>query len=159
VKGRKRHILVDTLGLVLKVNVHAANIQDRNGARALLKEAKEKLPRVAIVWADHAYKGGWGPKRQLHKLDEWVWQELGWLLEVVERATDEAGNTLPGFHPLPKRWVVERTFAWLGRYRRLSKDYEYLPSTQEAFIYLASAHTLLRRLCKPKPFSFPPLLT
>lgn len=131
---------------MLSVKVHAGNVQDRDGAKVLLRAAREKLPRLVIVWADHAYKGGWGHKKQLRRLDEWVWEELGCLLEVVERPKDE-GGTVKGFVPLPKRWVVERTFAWLSRYRRLSKDYEFYHHSSEAMIYLASAHILLRRLC------------
>lgn len=145
-KGRKRHLLVDTLGLVLCVKVHAANVQDRDGAKPLLRVARQKLPRLVTIWADRAYKGGWGPKKELRRLDEWVWEELWCLLEVVERPKDAEGNYLRGFHPLPKRWVVERTFAWLYKYRRLSRDYEFFPSSSQAFIYLASAHLLLRRL-------------
>jgi putative transposase len=101
-----------------------------------------------IIWADHSYKGGWGPKRQLRRLDEWVWEELWCLLEVVERVKDESGEVIKGFHPLPKRWVIERTFAWLYKYRRLSnsKDYEFTPASAAALIYLASVHLLLRRL-------------
>ena len=101
-----------------------------------------------MVWADRAYKGGWGPKKELRRVDEWLYEELGFLLEVVERPRDEAGNYLRGFKPLPKRWVVERTFAWLGRYRRLSKDYEFWPLSSETMIYLASSHILLRRICR-----------
>lgn len=138
------------MGLILSVKVHAANIQDRDGARPLMKGARPKLPRVVTVWSDRAYKVGYGPKKRVGRLDEWMWRELGWLLQVVERPTDEAGHTLPGFRPLHKRWVVERTFAWLGKYRRLSKDYEFLPGSSEALIYLASAHLLVRRLCKPR---------
>lgn len=128
-KGRKRHLLVDTMGLVLSVQVHAANIQDRDGAKPLLRSARSKLPRLVTIWADQAYKGGWGPKKQLRRLDEWVWKELWCLLEVVERPKDSSGRVLRGFHPLPKRWVVERTFAWLYKYRRLSKDYEFFHSS------------------------------
>ena len=145
-KGRKRHLLVDTQGNVLCVRVHAANIQDRDGFKPLMQYARDKLRRAVMVWADRAYKGGWGPKKELRRVDEWLYEELGFLLEVVERPKDEGGNYLRGFHPLPKRWVVERTFAWLGRYRRLSKDYEFWPASSETMIYLASSHILLRRL-------------
>ena len=133
------------MGSLLKVKVHAANVQDRDGAKVLLRSAREKLPRLVIVWADRAYKGGWGPKKELRRVDEWLYEELGFVLEVVERPKDE-GGTIKGFVPLPKRWVVERTFAWLSRYRRLSKDYEFHHHSSEAMIYLASAHLLLRRL-------------
>jgi putative transposase len=142
------------MGLVLAVKVHGANIQDRDGAKLVLLAARARklLTRLAIIWADRAYKGGWGPKKQLRRLDEWVWREVGCLLEVVERPKDEQGNYLRGFHPLPKRWVVERTFAWLYKYRRLSKDYEFLPASSEAFIYLASVHLLLQRLAPPDDY-------
>jgi putative transposase len=134
------------MGTLLSVKVHAAKVQDRDGAKVLLREAREKLPRLVIVWADRAYKGGRCKKKQLRRLDEWVWDELGCLLEVVKRPKEE-GGTVKGFVPLPKRWVVERTFACLSRYRRLSKDYEFYHHSSQGMIYLASAHLLLRRLC------------
>jgi putative transposase len=136
--GRKRHILVDTMGLLLKVKVHSAGIQDRDGAKLLVALARLKLERLVIVWADQAYRGD---------LAVWLWKRVGCLLEIVERQKDEAGHTSWGFVPLPKRWVVERTFAWFNLYRRLSKDYEYWPRSSESMIYLASSHLLLRRLC------------
>ena len=109
-KGRKRHILVDTIGLLLTVVVHAASIQDRDGAKLVLEKARGKFPRLALLWADGGYAG---------KLIEWVQETCGWLLEIVKRSDD-----VQGFVVLPRRWVVERTFGWLGRCRRLSKDYE-----------------------------------
>jgi putative transposase len=130
------------MGLVLKVKVHSAGVQDRDGAKLMLWLAKMKLHRLVIVWADQAYRGD---------LAEWMWKELWCLLEIVERKKDASGHTAWGFHPLPKRWVVERTFAWFNLYRRLSKEYEYWPATSEAMIYLASAHLLLRRLCCSTP--------
>jgi putative transposase len=102
VNGRKRHLLVDTLGLVLMVVVHAANIQDRDGARLLLEKARGRFPRLRLIWADGGYTG---------KLVDWVKTLCLWVLEIVKRSDD-----VKGFQVLPHRWVVERTFGWLGRY-------------------------------------------
>jgi len=137
VKGRKRHLLVDTLGLVLLVVVHAANIQDRDGAKLVLQDAKRRCPRVQLLWADGGYAG---------KLVAWIATTLHWMVEIVKRSDD-----MKGFQVLPRRWVVERTFGWLGRYRRLSKDYERLPETSVALIYLAMTHLMVRRLARKKP--------
>lgn len=126
------------MGLLLQVKVHSAGVQDRDGARLLLTLAKLKIARLVLVWADQAYRGD---------LAEWLWHYLHCVLEIVQRSKDESGHTTMGFVPLPKRWVVERTFAWFNLYRRLSKDYEFWPRSSEAMIYLASAHLLLRRLC------------
>jgi putative transposase len=133
ITGRKRHILVDTMGLVLAVVVHSAGIQDRDGAKAVLDRFKEEDPqRLALAWADGGYAG---------KLVEWVKQECGWVLEIVKRSDD-----VKGFKLLPRRWVVERTFAWLGRFRRMSKDYEFNTSASEAMIHLAMVNIMIRRL-------------
>ena len=132
VKGRKRHILVDTMGLLLMVLVHAANIQDRDGAKLLLVKVKQRFSRLRLIWADAAYGG---------KLVSWVLTTCSWVLEIVKRSDDAKG-----FVVLPRRWVVERTFAWFGRYRRLSKDYETLPETSEAMIYAAMNRLMVRRL-------------
>lgn len=134
VKGRKRHILVDTLGLVLIVVVHAANLQDRDGAKLVLNKAKTLFSSLQLIWADGGYAG---------QLIDWVKLTCAWVLSIVKRNDD-----LKGFHLLPKRWIVERTFAWLGRYRALSKDYERLPQTTEALIYAAMTHLMLRRLSR-----------
>ena len=120
------------MGLLLGVVVHAANIQDRDGAKLLLGKVKNCLPRIQLVWADGGYAG---------KLVQWVADMCGWTLEIVRRCDD-----LKGFHVLPRRWVVERTFGWLGRYRRLSKDYEYLTDTSETMIQIAMTQLMLRRL-------------
>ena len=130
---------MDTEGLLYKVVVHGADIQDRDGAWLLLYEADpvQKLPRVKKIRADNGY---W-----YALLQEWVEREFGWEMEVVLRR-----RGVRGFQALPGRWVVERTFAWLGKYRRLSKEYEYWPTSSEAYIYLASSHILLRRL-SPSP--------
>jgi len=134
VKGRKRHVLVDTQGWVLAVLVLSAAIQDHDGAKQLLDKVKTYFPRLALIWADGAYAG---------TLIEWVKQRCGWLLEIVKR-TDQA----KGFVPLARRWVVERTFGWLNRSRRLSKDYERMTASSEAFVYLAMIHLMTKRLTR-----------
>ena len=133
-KGRKRTILVDTLGLILGVHVHPANIGDRAGAKPLLEKIRGCFPRLCVVFADAGYKG--------KQFVEWVLEKTGLSLEVVERSESDKGC----FVLLPRRWVVERTFAWLGRYRRLSKDYEGLCETSEGWIYIAMTQLMLKRL-------------
>jgi putative transposase len=127
---------VDTLGSVLAVVVHPANIQDRDGAKAVFAKAglTGPWPRMTRVRADGGYAG---------KLIKWVASFCGWLLEIVKRSDD-----VKGFKLLPKRWVVERTSSWLSNYRRLSKHYEYWNETGEAMIYVAMIHVMLRRLAK-----------
>ena len=134
IKGRKRHLLVDTMGLVLMVVVHVANIQDRDGARLLLAKAKGLFPRLQRIWADGGYAG---------KLIGWVQETCGWVLEIIKRS-----DVVKGFKLLPRRWVVERTFGWLGRNRRLSKDYERLPESSEAMVYWAMTRLMVRRLAR-----------
>jgi len=132
VKGRKRHILVDTMGNLLEVLVGAANQSDRNGAKALFKKLETMIAlRLLKVWADQAYMGD---------LLEVLRQHWNIELEILQR---EAG--LKGFVVQPRRWVVERTFAWFGKYRRLSKDYEHCTLSSEGMIYIASIHTMLKR--------------
>lgn len=133
IKGRKRHILVDTLGLLLVLVVHAANIQDYDGARQVLQQAPAKSSRLQKVIADGIY-----PK---NGLVEWVKQQFRFILEIVTRDQDQKG-----FVVLPKRWIVERTFAWLGRNRILSKEYEHLTQTSESDVYIAAIRMMLRRL-------------
>ena len=133
VKGRKRHILVDTVGHLLKVVVHTADIQDRDGAKLLLQALPPMLRlRLLKIWADGGYRGA---------LIDWCQQTLMARLEIVSPPPAQQG-----FAVLPRRWVVERTFAWLGNYRRLSKDYEENLSASVGMIYLASIHTLLKCL-------------
>ena len=120
------------MGLLLAVVVHAASIQDRDGARPLIVKLAGRFPRLALIWADGGYAG---------KLIGWVATLTGWRLEIVRRP---AGSV--GFAVLPRRWVVERTLAWLGRCRRLSKDYEAVPSTSEGWVYIAMTQLMLRRL-------------
>lgn len=130
--GRKRHLVVDTLGLLLAVVVHPANVQDRDGAKLVLSKLVGRFPRVRLIWADGGYAG---------HLEEWAQQVGGWVLNIVRRDPD-----IHQFRVLPRRWVVERTFAWLGRCRRLSKDYEALPASSEAWVHIAMLHLMLRRL-------------
>ncbi len=134
INGRKRHILVDTMGLLLIVVVHAASIQDRDGAKLVLNKIRYSFPKLHLIWADAGYAG---------KLVDWVRYFIGCVIEIVKRSDDASG-----FKVLPRRWVVERTLAWLGRYRRLSKDYEYHPQTSETMIYAAMTHLMLRRLAR-----------
>jgi putative transposase len=135
VKGRKRHVLVDTLGLLVKVIVLSASVQDRDGAQMLFSQVRQALTRLQKVWADAAYAGP--------QLGDWVKAKCHWILEIVKRTDD-----MKGFVVLPKRWVVERSFSWLGRNRRLSKDYERLPESSEAFIYIASIRLMTKRLAR-----------
>src|SRR4051794_35193679 len=139
INGVKRHILVDTLGLLLAVVVHPANIQDRDGAKLVFAKAKllGAWPRLERVWADGGYAG---------KLIGWVSSFCQWVLEIVKRNDD-----VKGFKLLPKRWVVERTFSWLSNCRRLSKHYEYWNETGEAMIHVAMIRLMLRRLTKETP--------
>lgn len=143
VSGRKRHLIVDTLGLVMLVAVTAGSVQDRDGAKILLRALFERIKkpryphwwrfcRLDLIWADGGYRG---------ELVGWVKGKLGWTLQIVERLGDQQGFVL-----LPKRWIVERTIAWLNRQRRLSRDYERLPKTSEAFVYVAMIRLMVRRL-------------
>ena len=133
IKGRKRHILTDTVGNLLEVVVHTADIQDRDGMRQLMEKL---LPittlRIQRIWADKAYSG---------TLVAWLRDQFDITLEIVTRPPGQVG-----FVVVPRRWIVERTFAWLGRYRRLSKDFEHRTESSEAMIYLASINIMLKRL-------------
>jgi putative transposase len=157
VKGRKRHILVDTQGFILKAHVHPASLSESEGGEQLLSRLKGAYPRLAHLWTDQGYKPGFVT---------WVETHLGWTVEVVKVPQPPRGDTglavrellgdeaferrwPKGFHVLPRRWVVERTFAWLGKQRRLAKDHELLPQTTEAWIYLSMSRLLLRRLAHP----------
>jgi putative transposase len=141
VTGRKRHLLVDTLGLLVVVVVLAAQIQDREGAKAVLLRAKRLFPRLRLIWADGGYRG---------KLVRWTKATCGWVLQIVKRTDDQRG-----FVVLPKRWIVERTFGWLHKWRRLSKDYEVLPQTSEALIQIAMINLMVRRLARPQRVAQP----
>ena len=132
VKGRKRHLLVDTMGMVMMVVVTGASVQDRDGAKLLFTKVAQQFSRLQHIWADGAYAG---------QLIDWVKERCGWVLEVVSRPP---GTT--GFHVLPRRWVVERTFGWLNSSRRLSKDYEFLTAHSETMIYIAMIRLMVKRL-------------
>lgn len=134
VKGTKRHILVDTVGLLLCVVVHAADIQDRDGAKLVLSKAHGLFPGLRLIWADGGYAG---------KLVAWAGQMCHWVLEIVRRSESAKGWVL-----LPRRWVVERTFGWLSQCRALARDYEYHAETSEALIQVAMIHLMLRRLAR-----------
>jgi putative transposase len=121
VKGRKRQVLVDTLGLVLCVVVHSAQLQDRDGARLLFERILTRFPRLKLIWADGGYAGP--------KLGDWIKQLCRWALEIVKRS-----DPVHAFEVQPHRWIVERTFGWFNRERRLSKDFEQRPETSEAWV-------------------------
>ncbi|MHA6646424.1 IS5 family transposase, partial [Mesorhizobium sp. A623] len=135
IKGRKRHIIVDTLGLMVGLAVHSADIQDRDGAPDLLKSIRHRWPWLLHVFADGGYAG---PKlrKRLQKIGRWTF-------EIIKRS-DKA----KGFEILPRRWVVERTFAWLGRCRRLAKDFEKSIASAQAWITIAHIRMLTRRLAR-----------
>jgi putative transposase len=166
VKGRKRHLLVDTQGLVLEACVHSAKVMDRDGIKLLLDPSSaDCLPRLSQLWLDAGYNGQ-------DKGADWVQKVLGWTAEIVrhppklapegvmrvwvrefnkEGVAIDLDKLVPEKVPrafLPKRWIVERTFAWLGQNRRLSKDYERLPESGEAFIYVAMSRLMARRLAR-----------
>jgi putative transposase len=140
-------VLVDTTGLVLRAVVHPADVSDRDGAYRVLEGAAERFPTLRHLWVDAGYAG---------KAVAWMEQTLGLGVTVVRKprrwvwwpADSEPPPMPTGFQVLPRRWVVERTFAWLGRYRRLSKDYEALPATEEAWIHLAMSSLMLARLAR-----------
>jgi putative transposase len=141
--GRKRHILVDAAGLILLAHVHAANLHDRLGAQALIGQAGPgEFPRLELVWADGAYAGTFA---------RWLQGERGWRVEVPKHRDHHLWRygleeKPKGFQVIPRRWVVERTFAWLSRSRRLARDYERLPETGEAMIHAAMSRIMLRRI-------------
>lgn len=163
--GRKRHLLVDTTGLLLRVVVHPANLQDRDGAKLVLAGMHDQFPRIQRLWADQGYAG---------PVATWITQTLGWTVTIVQHRPKPRGQWVPqsttgdladwrtvwfeyvrfpashsGFRGvLPRRWVVERTLAWIGRNRRMSKDYEYQLATSEAWVYLALIRVMLRRLAR-----------
>jgi putative transposase len=161
-RGRKRHLLVDTEGLVLKAKVHSAKVPDQDGIKLVLESAHDRLPSLSHLWVDAGYRG---------RGKEWVEKELGLSVEVVRRTPKPTPEKVAriwaeewskegwqidwqklllrrGFEVLPRRWVVERTFAWLSQNRRMSKDYERLCSTSESFVYAAMARLMVKRLAR-----------
>ena len=158
--GRKRHVAVDTLGWLLKVKVHAADLQDRAAVPLLLDGVAALFPRLAHAWVDQGYTGAGA---------QWIQEHLGWSVEIVRHPPKPRGEWVPlgtgadprpfewrrlppertGFRGvLPRRWVVERTFAWAGQSRRLSKDYERLCATSEALLYVVMTRIMLQRLAR-----------
>jgi putative transposase len=135
ITGRKRHIAVDTLGLVLAVVAHGADPQDQDGAKVVLNKLGEQYRRLKVVFADSAY-GRSG-------LPAWVGETFGWVLQTILRPVG-----VKGFVVLPKRWIVERTFAWLIRHRRHGRDYEKTTASGEAFTYIAMISLMSRRLAR-----------
>ena len=134
IKGIKRHIVVDVLGLLIGIVVHAANIQDRDGARLLVLRVKDRLPRVKLVWADGGYRG---------ELIQWFKDEADWTLEIVKRDAD-----LSGFKVLPKRWIVERTFGWLMFWRIMNRHHERKHDTAENILRIAMTRNMIRYLTR-----------
>ncbi|MCP5004426.1 MAG: IS5 family transposase [Planctomycetes bacterium] len=135
VKGRKRHIVVDTEGLLLTILVHAASIQDRDGGPDTLRAVRKRFPFLQLIWADSGYQG---PKFKT------AFDKIAtWKLTIVKRPGDQTG-----FQVLPRRWVVERTFAWIGRNRRMAKDFERLIETATAYILIAMIQLMTRRLAR-----------
>ena len=164
IKGRKRHFLVDTEGFVLKVKAHSAKVMDYEGIKTLLGRANEQFPRLRHLWLDAGYRGE-------DKGADWVRTSLGWSVDVVERPRKPAPEEvlmawarewakegvsvdwqrlLPpkGFLVLPRRWVVERTIAWIDHNRRMSKDYERSCASGESFVYAAMIRLMVRRLTR-----------
>jgi putative transposase len=162
VRGRKRHLLVDTEGLVLKAKVHSAKVPDQDGLRLLLESARTGLSRLQHLWLDAGYEG---------RGRRWAEEVMGLSVEIVRkppkpvpeevariwaREWAKEGRKLDwqrfmpprGYVALPRRWVVERTFSWLGQNRRMSKDYERLCSSVEAFVYAAMIRLMVRRLAR-----------
>lgn len=142
INGRKRHIAVDTLGLLLTVTVTAASVQDRDGAHRLLALLRERFSTISLVWADGGYAG---------RLVSWAAQVLALTLTIVKRSDDTTG-----FVVLPRRWVVERTFGWLLRYRRLVRDYERRPEHHEAMVLWATVTIMTRQLDRTTAGAPPP---
>jgi transposase len=142
INGRKRHIAVDTLGLVLTVIVTAASVQDRDGAHRLLALLRERFSTITLVWADGGYAG---------RLASWAHTVLALTVTIVKRSDDTTG-----FVVLPRRWVVERTFGWLMRYRRLVRDYERRPEHHEAMVLWATIAIMTRQLARTTAGAPPP---
>ena len=136
VKGRKRHIITDTNGFLVHAIVHSADIQDRDGAPLVLKDIRYSFPWLRHVFADGGYADG--------KLKVALAKICNWTIEIIKRS-----DRAKGFTVLPRRWVIERTFAWLNRYRRLAKDFEHTIASATAWLFMASVQLLARRIAKP----------
>ena len=136
IKGRKRHIITDTGGLLVSALVHTADIQDRDGAPDVLFQIRARFPWLRHVFADGGYAGD--------KLREALLGRGDWVVEIIKRS-----DTAKGFVLLSRRWVVERTFAWLGRNRRLAKDFEKTLESSTAWLFMASVQLMTRRLANP----------
>ena len=139
---------------MIRAVVQAADLRDADGAIFVLSAAKAICTRLELVWADMGYRG--------LKLKEWIEQECKWQFDIVKRPSkwgrypvDVEPPVMPAFTVLKHRWVVERTLAWIGRYRRMSKDYEYLPESSEAMIYLTMIRLMLKRLARNEPYGVP----
>lgn len=145
VKGRKRHILVDTMGYIIFVGVHAANIYDGHAAPSILQGGFSIAPTIRKIWADCAYRG--------EQFVAWLQQQFNCTIEITEK-----NKTGEGFQVLPRRWVVERTLAWLGRFRRLNRDYERKPTSSQGHVYVASIRLMLRKICKNRELLQEPVL-
>jgi transposase len=154
--GRKRHALVDTQGNLLEVKVTGAHRSDQEGAKQMLQPLSEQFPRLKLLWGDSHYAGSFIEWLQIHR---------GWTMQPVRALTvPKRGLLVPegeevdwdklfpkGFRPLPKRWIIERTFAWIIRWRRLCRDHEGLPESSEAFIKLSASSRMLTRLAPAFP--------
>lgn len=134
IKGRKRHLLTDTGGLPLRIVVHPASVQDHDGAALVLEDLRRRCPSLELVWADTGYHA--------RQVEAAVAAVPGLRIEIVRRPQPK------GWHLLPRRWVIERTFAWLGRNRRLARDYEGLLATATHFLHLAAIQLMLRRAAR-----------
>ena len=130
--GRKRHLCVDTLGLILAVVVTGASVQDRDGGEEVLIKMMGLYHRLKLIWADSGYA---------EQFVKWAGRRCKRVIEIVKRCDD-----VKGFKVLPKRWIVERTFGWFSKYRRLSKDYETLPESSVAMIHIAMINIMVHRI-------------
>jgi putative transposase len=154
--GRKRHALVDSQGYLLAIKVLGADRSDQEGGKLMLEAVKDAFPRIKLVWGDSHYGG---------TFIGWLKAHLGWTMQTVKALTmPKRGLLVPegaeiewdklfpkGFRPLPRRWVVERSFAWITRWRRLCRDHEGLPESSEAFIKLSASYRMLTKLAPPFP--------
>lgn len=140
VKGRKRHIVVDTLGLIMSLVIHSADIQDQDGAKLVIQKLENRFKRLKVIFADSAYKRS--------GLPDWVMRLFGWTLQPVLRPVE-----VKGFVVLPKRWIVERSFAWINKFRRNSKDYERNTDSSKAIIYISMTARMLKLIEKTENVS------